>query len=382
MSLPRGFEENELRARVSRAQALMNAQGISALLLTREPDVRYFTGFLTRFWESPSRPWFLVLPAMGDPIAVIPSIGRALMAKTWLTDIRTWVSPDPVDDGVSLLADTLREVAGFDGRIGVPSGPETHLRMPLHSFSALQVLIAPLEISRAEGIMRTLRSIKSEAEIAKISHACDIAGRAFSRVPEIARAGVSLEQVFRRFQVLCLEEGADWVPYLAGGAGPMGYDDVISPAGPQPLLAGDVLMLDTGLVWDGYFCDFDRNYAIGPPAPEAGAAHAQLVEAAHAGLEAAKPGMRASELWQVLADVCGVDASFGRLGHGVGMQLTEGLSLSYDCDDVLRAGMVITLEPGVELQGGGIMVHEENVVIRPTGAEPITRFAKPKLPEL
>ena len=71
--------------------------------------------------------------------------------------------------------------------------------------------------------------------------------------------------MFRRFQVLCLEAGADWVPYLAGGADTEGYDDVISPAKEAPLKRGDLLMLDTGLVWDGYFCDYDRNWSIGAP---------------------------------------------------------------------------------------------------------------------
>ena len=88
----------------------MQQHGISALLLTTEPEIRYFTGFLTRFWESPSRPWFLIIPDSGKPVAVIPSIGAALMGQTWIDDIRTWSAPDLEDDGVSLLADTLVEL--------------------------------------------------------------------------------------------------------------------------------------------------------------------------------------------------------------------------------------------------------------------------------
>ena len=72
-----GFEATEYQARVAGLQAAMAAEGLDALLLTTEADVRYLTGFLTRFWESPSRAWFLVLPASGKPIAVIPSIGAA-----------------------------------------------------------------------------------------------------------------------------------------------------------------------------------------------------------------------------------------------------------------------------------------------------------------
>ena len=95
--MSRGFPVAEYEQRLARAQALMDQAGLGALLLTTEPDFRYFTGYLTRFWESPTRPWFLIVPARGKPLAVIPSIGAALLGKTWIEDIRTWSAPDPLD---------------------------------------------------------------------------------------------------------------------------------------------------------------------------------------------------------------------------------------------------------------------------------------------
>jgi Xaa-Pro aminopeptidase len=163
----RGFEQSEFEDRVARAQAAMQKADLAAILLSTEADVRYFSGYLTRFWESPTRPWFLVVPAVGAPVAVIPSIGAALMGKTWISDIRTWPAPRPNDDGVTLLADTLGELAG-DGRVGVPSGMESHLRMPLADFGRLQA--AGIKFGDDSGIMRALRGVKSEAEIAKIAH--------------------------------------------------------------------------------------------------------------------------------------------------------------------------------------------------------------------
>ncbi|SDN88364.1 Xaa-Pro aminopeptidase [Lutimaribacter pacificus] len=368
----RGFAQAEYEARLTRAQALMSKAGLGGLLLTTEPEIRYFTGFLTRFWESPSRPWFLIVPAAGDPVAVIPSIGAALMGRTWITDIRTWPAPRPGDDGVSLLAATLDEVA--EGPVGIPSGPETHLRMPQADFARLRAKTARFLRDDA-GITARLRAVKSGAEIDRIAHACRIAARAFARVPEIAAPGMPLSQVFRRFQMLLLEEGADWVPYLAGGAGPLGYADVISPADDRPLARGDVLMLDTGALWDGYFCDYDRNFAMGTPDPRVLSAHDRLLGAAQAGLEAAQPGARACDVHAAMARICGADEGAGRLGHGLGMQLTEGLSLTAADRTVLEPGMVITLEPGVETGGGNILVHEENVVIRQGGAQILSPWA-------
>ena len=374
--MTRGFARGEYEARLARAQTAMGKVGIGAILLTTEPEIRYFTGYLTRFWESPSRPWFLVVPLSGLPVAVIPSIGAALMGQTWISDIRIWPAPRPADDGVSLLTETLCEIGG---PVGVPSGAESHLRMPLADFERVK-RASGLEWRDDGGIVAALRAVKSEAEINKIAHICGLAGRAFDRVHEIAAPGVPLSTVFRDFQRLLLEEGADWVPYLAGGAGAEGYADVISPASEVPLAAGDVLMLDTGAVWDGYFCDYDRNFAIGHATGAQQGAHARLVDATEAALAIARAGARASDLWRAMADIVGGGEAAGRLGHGLGMQLTEGLSLTSLDHTVLEPGMVITLEPGVELAPGRIMVHEENIVITEGAPRKLSPFAGRDLP--
>lgn len=381
----RGFKVEEYQARVKRAQGLMDAHQIDALLLTTEPEVRYFTGYLTRFWESPSRPWFLVVPKSGKPIAVIPSIGAALMGKTWIDDIRTWSAPDLEDDGVSLLSATLHEVVQEGGVVGVPSGHETHLRMPLTDFERVKQHSSSLKFLSDQGIMRSLRMVKSEAEVAKIKVASDVAGRAFARVPEIAGEGVMLDQIFRDFQRLCLEEGADWVPYLAGGAGALGYDDVISPAAQIPLKKGDVLMLDTGLVVDGYFCDFDRNFTVGEPSEEVVSAYDRLLQAIDEGKRAAVVGNTAADVFHAMDQiVTGGQGTgdAGRLGHGLGMQLTEWPSFIAGDKTVLEDGMVITLEPGVTFSNGAVLVHEDNFVIRSTGIEQLSPVAPLKMVQI
>ncbi len=375
------FEPAEYRARLAKAQALMAEAGLAALFLTTEPEIRYFTGFLTRFWESPTRPWFLVVPVQGDPVAVIPAIGAHLMGQSWISDIRTWAAPDYADDGVGLLAETLRELVPEGGRIGLPSGLESHLRMPLADWARLGGMIGGRAFTADASILRHLRMVKSPAEVARIREACAIAGRAFARVPEIARAGLPLSEVFRRFQMLCLEEGADWVSYLAGGAGPDGYGDVISPATDAPLQTGDVLMLDTGVVHGGYFCDYDRNWAVGRASDVACDGHVRVIEATQAGFEAARPGATAADLFHAMNSVLGGGAT-GRLGHGLGMQLTEWPSLIPADHTVLEPGMVLTLEPGFGIAPGWSIVHEENIVVTGTGAEWLSSPASSALPVL
>lgn len=383
--LPRGFPQAEFRRRVKALQAEMGHAGLDALLLTTAADVFYVTGFLTRFWESPARPWFVVVPASGDPVAVIPAIGAALMGQGWVKDIRTWDAPDPLDDGVGLLSDTLCEVISTSGQLGVPMGLETQLRMPLADYARVLNRIAPRRVVDATGVVQRVREIKSELEVEKIRASAKVADAAFARVPEIAASGVPLEQIFRRFQSLLLEEGADWVSYVAGGAGPGGYSDVISPGNHRPLQRGDVLMLDTGAVRDGYFCDFDRNWAVGRADEASYRAYCALFAATNAAINAAKPGLRACDLHRVIVDALRAEGAVpggGRLGHGLGVSLTEWPSFTPQDTTELREGMVLTIEPGVEIAPGKIMVHEENIVLRTTGAELLSTRAPADLPSL
>jgi Xaa-Pro aminopeptidase len=222
----RGFPPSEFAGRLSRAQALMTKQDVVGLLLMSEAEVRYFSGFHTLFWQSPTRPWFLFVPASGKPIAIIPEIGAALMRQTWIDDIRTWSAPAPADDGISLLRDLLEPLAKQKARLGIMKGHETGLRMPLGDYEKLMAVLPGLRVVDATGIVRQLRMVKSTLEIGKIAHICEIGSRAFAKVPEFAHAGQPLSETFRAFRRECLAQGADDVPYLVGGADQGGYHDV------------------------------------------------------------------------------------------------------------------------------------------------------------
>ena len=377
---PRGFPAREFEARLERAQARMAEAGLTALLLSTEPEIRWFTGFLTQFWQSPTRPWFLVVPVRGKPIAVIPGIGAECMGRTWIDDIRTWSSPDPDDDGVSLLAQTLSEVAGC-GTIGLPMGPESHLRMPLADFDRLRTALPGAEFHDATPAIQALRRVKSEAEIAKIRFAAQTASAAFARVPEILAPGMAEADCFRAFKIAALQAGLDDVAYLVGAARPGGYGDIISPPAERALSLGDVLILDIGGVHDGYFCDFDRNFSVGPAEDAARQAYETVWQATEAGLTAARPGATCADLFHAMNDVMGGgDANVGRLGHGLGMQLTEHPSLTPWDQTVLEPGMVLTLEPGMAFAPGKLMVHEENIVVREGPPELLTVRADREMP--
>ncbi len=380
----RGFTTAEFEQRTAAAQKIMARLKLDALLLTTEPEVRYFTGFDTIFWLSPTRPWFVVIPAKGAPIAVIPEIGGPSMSQTWLSDIRTWLAPQLEDDGISLLADTLKEVLPAGGVLGIPMGHETHVRMPAADFEDLRTRLGNVQISDGTEVIRSLRMVKSDAEIAKIARICSIASSAFEHLPNHIKAGDTERQAFAKFKIDLLQKGADDVPYLVGSSGPDGFTDVINRPSDRVIENGDLLLLDTGSLYDGYSCDFDRNFAFGHASDAAKTAYDLAFRATEAGLKAARPGITTSELWSAMATVlesgrCSAQ-QIGRMGHGLGMQVTEWPSHMPEDHTVIQAGMVLTLEPGFVFGDGKMMLHEENIVIREDGAELLSRRAAAELP--
>ena len=359
------FPRAEYEARLEAANRAMHINNLDAILLASEAEVRYFTGFRTQFWQSPTRPWFVILRRDQTPLAIIPEIGAELMARADVAEIEAWPAPRPHDDGLSLLKDHLANCL----RLGVLMGHETTFRMPLNDVFELRAAL-PSEWIDATDIIRDLRMVKSKREIAYIRQICGIASQGFARVPEIANAGQSLSSVFREFKRMLLELGADDVPYLVGGVDHPSYDDVISPPDDRPLTDGQILMLDTGATLNGYFCDFDRNYAVGTPTASAQRAYAKLYVATDAAMEMARPGVRACDLFAAMAKSMDTQNSdVGRFGHGLGMQLTEWPSLAAWDETIIRENMVLTLEPSIDVEGGGIMVTEENILI--TDASPI-----------
>lgn len=380
----RGFSQEEYEQRTAALQQRMLEAQIDAVFFTTEPEFRYFSGFKSQFWESPTRPWFLVVPAKGKPIAVVPEIGVAGFEQTWIEDVRSWPSPRPEDDGISLLAQTLSECSQRHQRIGAMLGPETHLRMPAANFAVLQQQLSNRELVDVSLIIRDLRSVKSAAEIAKIRFACEVTAAGFDYLKDHLRIGMTEREACKLMHLEMLRLGADSCPYLISASGQGGYDNIIMGPTDRQLGEGDLLIIDTGANFDGYFSDFDRNYAFGAADEASQQAYDAVYLSTEAGLEAARPGNTTGDVWRAMWDVLEQNGALGndvgRMGHGLGMQLTEWPSNVEGGDVVLQPGMILTLEPGMTFAKGKMMVHEENIVITDNGCEMLHQRAWRTMP--
>ena len=380
----RGFEVSEYENRLNKIQKLMFESKMDVILLTTQVDIEYYTGFKTQFFQSPTRPWYVLIPASGKPQAIIPTIGESGMRETWVDDIKTWTSPNPKDDGISILLSSINSLTKTHKCLGVPKTLESTLRMPLGDYEYLINALNGIEIKDANKILRKVRFVKSAAEIAKIKHICQLTSQGFIDLEGFLKAGESERENCKRFKQHLLSLGADDTPYIVSGSGQEGYGSIIMGPTEKIIEEGDLFIIDTGSVFDSYFCDFDRNYAFGHIGDEAKKAYRVAYDATEAGFNAAQVGNTTSDIFNAMNDILqkggALGNTVGRLGHGLGMQLTEWPSNTSTDNTVLEPGVVLTLEPGMAFLPGKEMVHEENIVITENGPEWLSIRAVDELP--
>ena len=380
-----GFKLKEYENRLEKAQFLMQRNQIDILLITSEYFMRYFTGFSTQFWQSPTRPWYLIIPLKGLPKAVIPEIGFSAMQKTWIEEIYTWPSPRPKDEGISIISKLINEFPSKFDNVGVELGKEMSLRMPLTDFFFLQSTLSK-KIIDASSLLWELRLIKSNAEIDKIKHICKIASGSFENLPTLIKEGDTERDISRKMKIDLISRGADSIPFLPVISGVGGVSQIIYEPSNRILKSGDILFVDTGSTYDGYFCDFDRNYSIGKASKIVNDVYEILWIATQNAIEVARPELHFSDIWNVMANTLTKylpnNFSEGRFGHSFGLQLTEPPSITFNNNLKLELNMVLTLEPSIEFMPGKMLVHEENIVIRENGVELLTNRAPYKIVEI
>ena len=372
-SCGRGFAPGEFRARVARAREAMAAAEVDALWCSSEADVRYFTGVDSEFWYSPTRPVFVVVPREGPVVAVAPEIWAPAFDAAAVDELRTWPAPREADDGVSLVVEALAGVPRTFGAIALPMGLESAPRAPVATVDGVRAALAAegVRYEDASPLLRALRARKSPAEVRKLEAVAAMGSAGFAALPGRLEAlyerngFVTERDAQREMRLALLEAGADAVPYVAATAGAPSYASVVAAPRDAALERGSVLCVDAGARWDGYHCDFNRNFAVGALDPAVAAAHDALWAATDAAVAAAAPGAAVGDVGAALA-VAG--APPGRSGHFLGLELTELPSVAAGERTALEVGHALCLEPGAAVGGGAILVHEETIVVEAGGA--------------
>jgi Xaa-Pro aminopeptidase len=257
---------------------------------------------------------------------------------------------------------------------------DAHLTVKQHAQLAKLAVEQGVELVATGGILEALRAVKDEAEIEKIRTAAILADAAFEEVIGAGIVGRTEREVALDLEIAMRRLGAEAVsfpPIIA--AGPHG---ALPHAAPRDAPIGErtLVVIDWGAQLDGYASDCTRTVATGALDPRDRAIYDIVLAAQEAALAAVAPGPTGKEIDAVartIIDDAGHAEHFGHgLGHGVGMEVHEGPRLSKQGEDVLVAGNVVTVEPGIYVPGAVGVRIEDLVVVTADGHEVLNGLPK------
>ena len=376
------FPKEEYLKRLDNIHKKLENENIDAIVITSPANFRYFSGLDSNFWESPTRPWFLIISKNGKIKALVPSIGLSAIESTFIKDIEVWQSPNPKDEGTSLLKKIIKTFPK-NSNIGFELGMETYLRMSIKEFLKIKKDLQEYNFIDSTNIVWSLRKIKSDLEIKNIEKVCSITSKVFNNLINKISLGMSEREIATIFKKDLINNGVDYIMYLSCASGINGYNQIICNPSEKKIGDGDILIIDTGSTLNGYYCDFDRNFGFGNINQKSLDAYNKLWNATEKTLEIIKPGISCKEVYESLSKnlfSSNVKSSVGRMGHGFGLQLTEPPSIMIDDNTILEKNMILALEPSIEIDNDLMLVHEENILITQNGNRLLSSRTPKKLP--
>ena len=279
--------------------------------------------------------------------------------------------------GVAMSAAVGKTVAAARiGKLGVES---ESISVALRD--RLAEKLPKVEIVSTQGVVEKLRAVKDKGEIRQIREAITLAQRAFdvlraSLQPERTEKELA-EQLEHQMRQFGAKDRAFPTIMAVGDRAALPH---ASPSAEKRIADADFVLVDWGANERLYHSDLTRVLVTGKLLPKLRRIYQVVLEAQTRAIEAIQPGVRTHDVDAVARKVI-ADAGFGRyfghsLGHGIGLEVHEGPPLSTNNSTVLKAGMVVTVEPGIYLPGWGGVRIEDDVLVTRDGWEVLTSTPK------
>ena len=253
--------------------------------------------------------------------------------------------------------------------------------LPVDDFEKLRAAVGE-EVSwfPLKKVPQTLRQIKTPTEILAMRKAARITSEAFDAVLSRIRVGMTELELRLELENCMYRLGAEALAFDTIIASGVNGSLPHAVPGTRKLQYGDMITMDFGAKVGGYCSDMTRTVALGTPSPEMRKVYATVLRAQSMSEDALAAGKNCFDIDRIARDYISSQGYAGRFGHGlghcVGIDIHEEPRLSPTCHDTLKAGMVITVEPGIYLPGVGGVRIENTCLVREKGSEALTTARK------
>lgn len=343
--------------REDRLNRLRRSMGkADAILVTSPPNIFYFSGFT------------------GTSANLFLTQSQAFL----LTDSRYYIqarSQCPLFQVV--------EISGAVAKLVKEQGVKTlgyESTMSVSAFQRLKNSAPEAELVDFTQELTQLRAVKSAEEIACSRKAAEICDAAFEDILNIVKPGITERELALELEFNVRRRGASGMSFnTIIASGPRSAMPHAEPSDAQ-VKEGEFLLFDFGAVFEGYCSDMTRTVIVGEPNERQLFIYDTVLRAQEAAVSALRAGRVCSDVDRVARDIiaeAGYGETFGHgLGHSVGIQIHEDPRLSPSCHTILKENMLITVEPGIYVEGFGGVRIEDLAVVGAEGAEILTKTGK------
>lgn len=348
-----------MQQRVNKLREAMALQGIGAMFVASDINRRYLTGFT----------------GSAGYVLITETDSYLLTDFRYMTQAPQQAADFKVVEHAPKVMETVKGLLGSATKLGFEQEHVTFAAYR-HYSEALQ----GVELVPVSGLVEGLRIFKDENELAIMREAAVLADRTFSHILTKIRPGVTERELDLQMEMFMRENGATSSSFdtiVASGersALPHGV------ASSRVLQGNEFITFDFGALFNGYCSDVTRTVVLGEASDRHREVYGIVLEAQLNALDKIRPGMTGREADALTRDIIssyGYGDNYGHsTGHGLGMEVHENPRLSKLSDDILKPGMVVTVEPGIYIPGFGGVRIEDDIVITETGIEIITSSTK------
>lgn len=376
------FPLAEYERRVQAVQAGIRKRGLAALLVYNAPgrtgEIRYLTNFNSFFGIS-----VLIVPPEGELTIVSNACfhGEPMHTEVWKTWVRDFrhahfsipvAKPGSVAD---LLIEALRQRKLEGARLGLAG----YAWWPMVLNQRLSEALPAFRVEPADDLILEVKKIKSPLEVEVMRRLAWIGDRGLEAGFRAVRPGVSELDVCAEVHHALIKSGAEEVggEIVVVGGPRAGFKHVWPTS--RKFQEGDMVFIDLKAVYQGYWCDIARSFAVGTPSPQARKLLDLCVRLSEETLSRVKPGVALGSLYEIpqsLADAAGIGQRFfpTGLGHGTGTSRAEPPFLHVGSTVPFEENMVFSLEPALAVEGLGTACIEDMCRVTADGAERMSRF--------
>ena len=362
--------------RMEKLVALLEKSGLDGLVLNPGPCMVYLTGLHFHLME---RPVVLLIEKKGSSVIVLPELERGKLTEGHARISAFSYGDDPATWSAAFMS-AGKKIGLNQGRFGVEP---TRLRFLELAF--LKEALPGVDFVDGSAALEALRVRKDAGELEKMRRAALIAQEAMLHTLRSLQEGMTEKEIANELFINMLRAGSDvelpFPPIVAAGENSANPHAVPTD---QVLKAGDLLLIDWGAGYEGYFSDITRTFTLGEVDQELIRIGEVVLEANRVGREAGKPGLDAGTVDRAarsVIDSAGYGKAFiHRTGHGLGMEAHEQPYIFSENDMLLVPGMTFTVEPGIYLEGKGGVRIEDDVAVTPDGLESLTDMPREVLP--